>query len=317
MCFGKRYDHDDQELLSLVNLSNEFGEAVASGSPVDFFPILRYLPNPALDVFKDLNKRFYAFTQKLVKEHYRKFEKGHIRDITDSLIEHCRDKRLDENANIQLSDEKIVNVVLDIFGAGFDTVTTAISWSLLYLVTNPNVQKKIQEELDIVIGRARQPRLSDRPQLPYMEAFILEVFRHASFVPFTIPHSTTRDTSLSGFYIPKGRCVFVNQPCCPWRLLSDYRKLWGDPSEFRPERFLTLDGTINKTLSEKVILFGMGKRKCIGETIARLEVFLFLAILLQQVEFSVPQGTKVDMTPTYGLTMKHARCEHFQVRVRA
>ncbi|XP_040498560.1 cytochrome P450 1A1 isoform X2 [Ursus maritimus] len=283
MCFGKRYDHDDQELLSLVNLSNEFGEAVASGSPVDFFPILRYLPNPALDVFKDLNKRFYAFTQKLVKEHYRKFEKGHIRDITDSLIEHCRDKRLDENANIQLSDEKIVNVVLDIFGAGFDTVTTAISWSLLYLVTNPNVQKKIQEELDIVIGRARQPRLSDRPQLPYMEAFILEVFRHASFVPLTIPH----------------------------------RKLWGDPSEFRPERFLTLDGTINKTLSEKVILFGMGKRKCIGETIARLEVFLFLAILLQQVEFSVPQGTKVDMTPTYGLTMKHARCEHFQVRVRA
>lgn len=98
--------------------------------------------------------------------------------------------------------------------------------------------------------------------------------------------------------------------------LSDYRKLWGNPSEFQPERFLTLDGTINKALSEKVILFGLGKRKCIGETIARLEVFLFLAILLQQVEFSVPEGTKVDMTPIYGLTMKHARCEHFQVRVR-
>ncbi|XP_006749671.1 cytochrome P450 1A1 [Leptonychotes weddellii] len=312
MCFGKRYDHDDQELLSLINLNNEFGEAVASGNPVDFFPILRYLPNPALDFFKDLNKRFYSFMQKLVKEHYKTFEKGHIRDITDSLIEHCQDKRLDENANIQLSDEKIVNVVLDLFGAGFDTVTTAISWSLLYLVTSPNVQKKIQEELDTVIGRARQPRLSDRPQLPYLEAFILETFRHGSFVPFTIPHSTTKDTSLSGFYIPKGRCVFVNQ----WQINHD-QKLWGDPSEFRPERFLTLDGTINKALSEKVILFGMGKRKCIGETIARLEVFLFLAILLQQVEFSVPQGTKVDMTPIYGLTMKHARCEHVQVRVRA
>uniref|UniRef100_A0A4W2CC00 Cytochrome P450 1A n=1 Tax=Bos indicus x Bos taurus TaxID=30522 RepID=A0A4W2CC00_BOBOX len=297
---------------SLVNLSNEFGEITASGNPSDFIPVLRYLPNTALDLFKDLNQRFYVFVQKIVKEHYKTFEKGHIRDITDSLIEHCQDKRLDENANIQLSDEKIINVVIDLFGAGFDTVTTALSWSLLYLVTSPRVQKKIQEELDTVIGRARRPRLSDRPQLPYLEAFILETFRHSSFVPFTIPHSTTRDSNLNGFYIPKGRCVFVNQ----WQINHD-QKLWEDPSEFRPERFLTADGTINKVLSEKVIIFGLGKRKCIGETIARLEVFLFLAILLHQVEFCVTPGVKVDMTPVYGLTMKYARCEHFQAHMRS
>ncbi|CAI9157870.1 unnamed protein product [Rangifer tarandus platyrhynchus] len=311
ICFGRRYDHDDKEFLSLIDLNNEFGEIAASGNPADFIPVLRYLPNTALDLFKDLNRRFHVFVQKIVTEHYKTFEKGHIRDITDSLIEHCQDKRLDENANIQLSDEKIINVVIDLFGAGFDTVTTAISWSLLYLVTSPRAQKKIQEELDTVIGRARRPRLSDRPQLPYLEAFILETFRHSSFVPFTIPHSTTRDTSLNGFYIPKGRCVFVNQ----WQINHD-QKLWEDPSEFRPERFLTADGTINKVLSEKVILFGLGKRKCIGETIARLEVFLFLAILLHQVEFHVTPGVKVDMTPLYGLTMKYTRCEHFQVHMR-
>ncbi|XP_029420947.1 cytochrome P450 1A1 isoform X1 [Nannospalax galili] len=312
MCFGQRYDHDNQELVSLVNLSNEFGEVTGSGYPADFIPVLRYLPNSGLDVFKDLNKKFYSFMQKLIKEHYRTFEKGHIRDITDSLIEHCQDRKLDENANVQLSDEKVITIVLDIFGAGFDTVTTAISWSLMYLVTNPQIQRKIQEELDTVIGRERRPRLSDRPQLPYLEAFILETFRHASFVPFTIPHSTTRDTSLNGFYIPKGRCVFVNQ----WQINHD-QELWGDPSEFRPERFLTPSGTLDKVLSEKVILFGLGKRKCIGETIGRLEVFLFLAILLQQVEFSVSPGEKVDMTPIYGLTVKHARCEHFQVQMRS
>ncbi|XP_008567860.1 PREDICTED: cytochrome P450 1A1 [Galeopterus variegatus] len=312
ICFGQRYDHDHEELLSIVNLSNEFGEVVASGNPADFIPVLRYLPNSALDAFKDLNKKFYSFTQKIVKEHYKTFEKGHIRDITDSLIKHCQDKRLDENANIQLSDEKIVSVVLDLFGAGFDTVTTSISWSLLYLVTNPRVQSKIQEELDTVIGRARWPRLSDRPQLPYLEAFILETFRHSSFLPFTIPHSTTRDTNVNGFYIPKGRCVFVNQ----WQINHD-QKLWSNPSEFQPERFLTPDGTVNKALGEKVIIFGLGKRKCLGETIARLEVFLFLAILLQQVEFSVLPGVKVDMTPIYGLTMKHARCEYFQMQMRS
>uniref|UniRef100_A0A8C8Z5D2 Cytochrome P450 1A n=1 Tax=Prolemur simus TaxID=1328070 RepID=A0A8C8Z5D2_PROSS len=283
ICFGRRYDHDNQELLSIVNLNNEFGEVVASGNSADFFPILRYLPNSALDAYKDLNKKFYGFMQKMVKEHYKTFEKGHIKDITDSLIEHCQDKKLDENANIQLSDEKIINVVSDIFGAGFDTVTTAISWSLMYLVMNPRIQRKIQEELDAVIGRARRPRLSDRSQLPYLEAFILETFRHSSFIPFTIPH---------------------------W-------KLWGDPFEFRPERFLTPDGIINKALSEKVILFGLGKRKCIGETIGRLEVFLFLATLLQQVEFSVLPGMKVDMTPIYGLSMRYARCEYFQVHMRS
>lgn len=95
------------------------------------------------------------------------------------------------------------------------------------------------------------------------------------------------------------------------------RKVWGDPSEFRPERFLTANGTaINKPLSEKVTLFGMGKRRCIGETLGRWEVFLFLAMLLQRLEFSVPPGLPVDLTPIYGLTMKHPHCKHVQVTLR-
>ncbi|MCQ7614214.1 cytochrome P450, partial [Salmonella enterica] len=312
MCFGQRYDHDNQELLSLVNLTTEFDKVTGSGYPPDFIPVLRYLPNSVLDTFKDINKKFHNFMKKMVKEHYGTFQKGHIRDITDSLIEHWQDKKLDENANVQVANEKIMDIVLDLFGAGFDTVTTAISWSLMYLVTNPRIQRKIQKELDTVIGRERLPRLSDRPQLPYLEAFILETFRHTSFLPFTIPHSTTRDTVLNGFYIPKGRCIFVNQ----WQINHD-QELWGDPNEFRPERFLTPSGTLDKILSDKVVLFGLGKRRCIGETIGRLEVFLFLAILLQQVEFSVSPGEKVDMTPIYGLTMKHLRCEHFQVQLRS
>jgi hypothetical protein len=75
MCFGQRYDHDDQELFSLVSLSHEFGEVTASGFPADFIPILRYLPNPSLKVFKDLNEKFYRFVQKIIKDHYRTYEK--------------------------------------------------------------------------------------------------------------------------------------------------------------------------------------------------------------------------------------------------
>lgn len=147
MCFGRRYDHDDQELVSLVNLSNEFGKVVSSGNPADFIPALRFLMSSTMKGFMDLNTRFTTFVQKIVNEHYATFDKvpsefcyeistldviadfsltsddlivfqENIRDITDSLIDHCEDRKLDENSNIQVSDEKIVGIVNDLFGAG-------------------------------------------------------------------------------------------------------------------------------------------------------------------------------------------------------
>uniref|UniRef100_A0A8C6GPK6 Cytochrome P450 1A n=1 Tax=Mus spicilegus TaxID=10103 RepID=A0A8C6GPK6_MUSSI len=305
MCFGKNFPRKSEEMLNIVNNSKDFVENVTSGNAVDFFPVLRYLPNPALKRFKTFNDNFVLFLQKTVQEHYQDFNKNSIQDITSALFKHSENYK--DNGGL-IPEEKIVNIVNDIFGAGFDTVTTAITWSILLLVTWPNVQRKIHEELDTVVGRDRQPRLSDRPQLPYLEAFILEIYRYTSFVPFTIPHSTTRDTSLNGFHIPKERCIYINQ----WQVNHD-EKQWKDPFVFRPERFLTNNNSaIDKTQSEKVMLFGLGKRRCIGEIPAKWEVFLFLAILLQQLEFSVPPGVKVDLTPNYGLTMKPGTCEHVQ-----
>ncbi|XP_062819318.1 cytochrome P450 1A5 [Anolis carolinensis] len=312
MCFGKRYDHEDQELLSLVNINNEFGEAAASCNPADFIPLLQYLPNQTMKVFKDLNKRFGALVERIAKEHYTTFDKNNIRDITDSLIDYWQSKKVDVNANIQQLDQNIVHIVGDIFGAGFDTVSTGLSWCLMYLVTYPEIQKKIQDELDQNIGRERKARLSDRNVLPYTEAFILEMFRHSSFIPFTIPHCTTKDTALNGFYIPKDTCVFVNQ----WQVNHD-PKLWKDPFAFNPERFLAEDGSgINRAEGEKILTFGLGRRRCIGENIGRSEIFLFLTTLVQKLEFSLRPGKEVDFTPQYGLTMKFKKCEHFQIKTR-
>ncbi|NWQ99093.1 CP1A4 protein, partial [Paradoxornis webbianus] len=311
MCFGKRYEHEDQELLSLVNMGNEFGEVAASGHPADFIPALRYLPSRTMEIFKDINRRFNAFVQKIVQEHYSSFDKEHIRDITDSLIGHCQEKSIREDNHVQLSDEKIIHIVNDLFGAGFDTVATALSWSLMYVALYPDVQRKIQEELDQTIGRERRPRLSDRGTLPYTEAFILEMFRHSSFLPFTIPHSTTKATVLNGYYIPKDTCVFINQ----WQVNHD-ETLWKDPSAFRPERFLTPAGELSRTESEKVLAFGLGKRRCLGETIGRWEIFLFLTTLLQQLHFSLQPREPVDITPQFGLTMKYKKCEAFQIQQR-
>lgn len=303
MLFGRRYSHEDEDLVGLVNLSDEFGQVVGSGNPADFIPVLRFLPSSSMKKFMALNARFNGFVQKIVHEHYATYDKNNIRDITDSLIDHCEDRKLDENSNVQVSDEKIVGIVNDLFGAGFDTISTALSWSIVYLVAYPELQERLHEEIKEKVGLEQSPSLTDRSKLPLMEAFILELFRHSSFVPFTIPHATSKDTSLNGYFIPKDTCVFINQ----YQVNHD-PELWKEPSSFMPDRFLSADGTeLNKLEGEKVMIFGMGKRRCIGELIGRAEVFLFLAILVQRLHFHKMPGQELDMTPEYGLTMKHKR----------
>ncbi|XP_007569272.1 cytochrome P450 1A1 [Poecilia formosa] len=312
MCFGRRYDHHDQELVGLVNLAEDFVKVTGSGNPADFIPALQHLPNKSMKKFVNINNRFNNFVQKLVTEHYATFDKDNIRDITDSLIDHCEDRKLDENSNIQMSDEKVVGIVNDLFGAGFDTISTGLSWAVMYLVSYPEVEERLFQEIKEQIGLDRTPTLADRNNLPLLESFILELFRHSSYLPFTIPHCSTKDTSLNGYFIPKDTCVFINQ----WQINHD-PKLWKDPSSFLPDRFLNDDGTeVNKLEGEKVLIFGLGRRRCIGEVIARNEVFLFLAIIIQKLHFYKLPGEPVDMTPEYGLTMKHKRC-YLGVSMRA
>lgn len=100
-------------------------------------------------------------------------------------------------------------------------------------------------------------------------------------------------------------------------LFALFSELWKDPSSFNPDRFLSADGTeVNKLEGEKVMTFGLGKRRCIGEVIGRNEVYLFLAIMIQKLNFHTMPGVPLDMTPLYGLTMKTKPC-HLRATVRA
>lgn len=88
-----------------------------------------------------------------------------------------------------------------------------------------------------------------------------------------------------------------------------FSEQWKDPSSFNIDRFLSADGTeVNKTEGEKVMIFGMGKRRCIGEIIARNEVYLFMAIFIQKMQFVPIPGKDLDMSAEYGLTMKPIHC---------
>lgn len=140
----------------------------------------------------------------------------------------------------------------------------------------------MQEEIDRVIGREREPSFNDRMNMPYTEATILEIHRVVTLVPLSVPHRNVKDTHIFGHFIPKNTVILPNI----WAVHHDV-KIWKDPDNFRPERFLDKNEP-NK--SEFVISFSIGKRACAGEPLARMELFLYFVSLLQTFEFVPPDG---------------------------
>ncbi|XP_042185975.1 cytochrome P450 1B1-like [Oncorhynchus tshawytscha] len=298
LCFGKRYGHDDIEFRTLLGSVDKFGETVGAGSLVDVMPWLQYFPNPVRRVyqsFKDLNKEFFTFVRDKVVEHRETFDPEVTRDMSDAIIG-VIDKA---DSDTGLTEAHTEGTVSDLIGAGLDTVSTCLHWMLLLLVKYPNIQTRLQEQIDKVVGRDRLPCIEDKANLAYLDAVIYETMRYTSFVPLTIPHSTTSDVTIEGFHIPKDTVVFINQ----WSVNHDPLQ-WKDPHLFDPSRFLDESGALDKDLTSSVMIFSAGKRRCIGDQIAKVEVFLFSAILIHQCTFEDNPSQDLSLDCSYGLTLK-------------
>lgn len=161
------------------------------------------------------------------------------------------------------------------------------------------MQTRLQQEVDRVVDRSRLPSIEDQQQLPYVMAFIYEVMRFTSFVPLTIPHSATVDTTIMGYTIPKDTVVFINQ----WSINHD-PALWEEPETFEPERFLNPNGTLNKDLTSNVLIFSLGKRRCIGENLSKMQLFLFTSMLAHQCWIAEDPARPATMDFDYGLSIK-------------
>lgn len=298
LCFGTRYRHDDQEFRTLLKRVDRFGETVGAGSLVDVMPWLQSFPNPVRSIFqnfKDLNEEFFNFVRGKVVHHRETYSPGVTRGMSDAIIEVI--DRADGDTG--LTGAHTEGTVTDFIGAGLDTVSTCLHWSLLLLAKYPGIQAKLQESIDKVVGRDRLPSIEDRSNLACLDAFMYETMRYTSFVPVTIPHSTTADVTLEGLHIPKDTVVFINQ----WSVNHDSQK-WKDPHIFNPSRFLCEDGSLDRDLAASVMIFSTGKRRCIGDQIAKVEVFLFSAILLHQFTIQSDPTQELSLNCSYGLTLK-------------
>uniref|UniRef100_A0A8D3BNP2 Cytochrome P450, family 17, subfamily A, polypeptide 1 n=1 Tax=Scophthalmus maximus TaxID=52904 RepID=A0A8D3BNP2_SCOMX len=308
LCFNSSYCRGDPEFEAMLDYSQGIVDTVAKDSLVDIFPWLQVFPNADLRLLKQCVSIRDELLQKKYDEHKANYSDHVQRDLLDALL---RAKRSAENNNtaevsaesVGLSDDHLLMTVGDIFGAGVETTTTVLKWAVAYLIHHPQVQRRIQEELDSKVGGGRWPQLGDRGSLPYLEATIREVLRIRPVAPLLIPHVALSDTSIGDYTVRKGTRVIINL----WSLHHD-EKEWTNPDLFDPGRFLNSDGTGPIIPSSSYLPFGAGVRVCLGEALAKMELFLFLSWILQRFTLSVPPGHALpSLEGKFGVVLQPAK----------
>ncbi|KAF3819781.1 hypothetical protein GH733_015290 [Mirounga leonina] len=199
------------------------------------------------------------------------------------------------NATSSFHEENLIYSTLDLFFAGTETTSTTLRWGLLYLALNPEIQEKVHAEIDRVIGWSQLPSIATRESMPYTNAVIHEVQRMGNIIPLNVPREVTGDTMLAGYYLPKGTMILTNLTA----LHRDPAE-WATPDTFNPEHFLE-NGQFKK--KETFLPFSVGKRVCLGEQLAKSELFIFFTSLVQKFTFKPPNNEKLSLKFRTGLTI--------------
>ncbi|NP_001085210.1 cytochrome P450 family 2 subfamily E member 1 L homeolog [Xenopus laevis] len=289
-----RFDYDDATLKNLISIVSE--NISFAAKPIvllyNAYPsILQWIPGSHKSVTKNMIK-LYNFLRETFTKHRDQLDVNDQRDLIDVFLV----KQQEESSSTKFFHDQNLTVLLaDLFGAGMETTSTTLRWGLLFMMKYPEVQKKVQDEIDRVIGSA-QPRLAHRKQMPYTEAVIHEIQRLGNLAP-NVGHETTKDVTFRGYFIPKGTQVIILLTS----VLQD-KAYFKKPEEFYPEHFLDSEGKFVK--NDAFLPFSAGRRSCAGETLAKMELFLFFTKLLQNFTFQSPPGVEVDLTSADALTSK-------------
>ncbi|NWI93277.1 CP2J2 protein, partial [Pitta sordida] len=293
LIFGNRFDYNDEDFQKLLQLLNEIiilHGAIMTQLYNAFPSIIKFLPGAHQTIFKNW-KLLKSFMEEQINKHKEDWIPSESRDYIDSYLQEiAKDKDSDT-----FQEEHLVSCALDLLFAGTETTSSTLRWALLFMAVHPDIQARVQAEIDAVIGRAWQPGLEDRNNMPYTNAAIHEVQRKANIVPFNVPRLTVKDTVLDDFLIPKGTIMMTN--LCS--VMFDKNE-WETPDTFNPGHFLK-DGKFWKR--ESFLPFSIGKRACLGEVLARSELFLFFTSLLQTFTFQAPPDTTLTLKPMMGTTM--------------
>jgi len=294
---GEKADMKDPEMAKVFRSTAEFIVENNLAGPVMIMPWLRHLPffNTKFEEARRSPQEMRKLTSSSIKRHMDTFDEDHQRDFIDCYIKKMKETSDEKSSFYKGHGEgNIQRTVIDLFGAGSETTSSVLTFAFNYLTRYPDMQKTIQAEIDTVLG-SRIPLLEDRAKMPYTDAFIHEVLRHACII-YTLPHATTEEVQFHGYTLPAGTSVYAN---VAW-IMND-PEYWDKPEQFNPSRFID-ENTGEFRKDERCIPFLVGKRYCLGQQLAQHELFLFLTGLLQSLSFStpLPDPSMVNIEPVVG-----------------
>merc|ERR1712126_20781 len=206
-----------------------------------------------------------AIKRKLMAEviqHKTEFDPNNLKDFIDVYLAQI-ENTTEEDFNVR----DLTSCIYDFFLAGTETSSTTLKWILLFLTLHEDVQDRCREEIRKTVGNG-QVSATDLPSFPYLQAFIAEVQRISFITPVSLKHSTTTVTKVDQFTFPEKSNFVINLA-----FIMNDPEYWDNPLMFNPDRFLTEDGRFTK--NSRLIPFSVGRRYCMGEILARNEVFLF------------------------------------------
>ncbi|KAM3920799.1 cytochrome P450 2F2-like [Leptodactylus fuscus] len=283
--FGDRFDTQDKTFQTLHTMINENLSFLGRQSfqIYNAFPeILKWLPGEHNKIFQNASM-LQTFLRGLIDNHVLSRDANCPRDFVDSFLNKVEEEA--NNPGSHFTMESLTITTYNLFIAGTGTTASTLRWAIKFMMEYPEIQKKVQAEIDQVLGSEKWPSLEHRVSMPYTDAVIHEVQRYASIVANSLPHATLRDIKFKGYTIPKDTQIITFLHSA----LYD-KKYWNNPEEFNPERFLDENGKCVK--NEALIPFGAGKRSCIGEALAKTEIFIFLVSFLQKFNLKFPPGER-------------------------
>ncbi|XP_026101272.1 cytochrome P450 2M1 [Carassius auratus] len=290
--FGHRFEFEDPQFKSLLRTVNAYFSILSSplGQIYNIFPrLVSLFPGKHHQLFKDLEEA-REYCKREAQARMNILDSSCPQDFIEAFVLKIKEEK--DKPNTEYNLDNLISVVWNMFSAGTETTSSTLRHALLLMMKHPDIQERVQKEIDEIVGQDHWPSIENRQNLPYTDAVIHEIQRHMDLSPIAVPHKMMCDTEYNGYVIPKGVTVF---PLLSSVLIDP--KLWKNPNCFYPENFLDANGRFQK--NDAFVVFGMGKRACLGEALARKELFIFFTSLLQHFTFRATVPTEeLDTTPT-------------------